>query len=29
MKAVLIRGKDGPQDWVPVERIARIYVVNK
>jgi hypothetical protein len=29
MKAVLIRRKDGPRDWVPVERIARIYVVNK
>jgi hypothetical protein len=29
MKAVLIRRKDGPVDWVPVERINRIYVVNK
>jgi hypothetical protein len=29
MKAVLIRRKDGPSDWVPVERITRIYVVNK
>jgi hypothetical protein len=29
MKAVLIRRKDGPRDWVPVERITRIYVVNR
>lgn len=29
MKAVRIRRKDGPLDWVPVERINRIYVVNK
>jgi hypothetical protein len=29
MKAVLIRRKDGPLDWVPVERITRIYVVNR
>ena len=29
MKAVLIQRKDGPKEWVPVERITRIYVVNK
>ena len=29
MKAVLIRHSDGPVSWVPVERITRIYVVNK
>jgi len=29
MKAVLIRRKDGPYEWTPVERITRIYVVNK
>jgi hypothetical protein len=29
MKAVLIRRKDGPLEWVPVERITRIYVVNR
>lgn len=29
MKAVLIHRKDGPREWVPVERITRIYVVNK
>ena len=29
MKAVLIRRKDGPYEWTPVERIVRIYVVNK
>ena len=29
MKAVLIHRKDGPYEWTPVERIARIYVVNK
>ena len=29
MKAVLIRRKDGPLDWIPVEGITRIYVVNK
>ena len=27
MKAVLIERRDGPRDWVPVERITRIYVV--
>jgi len=29
MKAVLIQRKDGPYEWTPVERITRIYVVNK
>jgi hypothetical protein len=29
MKAVLIKRKDGPYEWTPVERIARIYVVKK
>jgi hypothetical protein len=29
MKAVLIRRKDGPYEWTPVERVVRIYVVNK
>ena len=29
MKAVLIHRKDGPREWVPVEWIGRIYVVNK
>lgn len=29
MNAVLIRRKDGPFEWTPVERVARIYVVNK
>ena len=29
MKAVLIRRKDGPYEWAPVERVVRIYVVNK
>jgi hypothetical protein len=27
MKAVLIERRDGPHEWVPVERITRIYVV--
>lgn len=27
MKAVLIERRDGPLEWVPVERITRIYVV--
>ena len=27
MKAVRIERRDGPVDWVPVERITRIYVV--
>jgi hypothetical protein len=27
MKAVLIQRRDGPMDWVPVERITRVYVV--
>jgi hypothetical protein len=26
-KAVLIERRDGPHEWVPVERITRIYVV--
>lgn len=29
MKAVLIRRKDGPSSWTPVEGITRIYVVNR
>jgi hypothetical protein len=29
MKAVLIERRDGSLDWVPVERITRIYVVSK
>jgi hypothetical protein len=29
MKAVLIRRKDGPLEWTPVEQVARVYVVNK
>ena len=29
MKAVLIQHTDGPFDWVPVERVLRIYVVKK
>ena len=29
MKAVLIQRKDGPREWTPVERITRIYVVNR
>jgi hypothetical protein len=29
MNAVLIRRKDGPYEWTPVERVTRIYVVNK
>ena len=28
-KAVLIRRKDGPYEWAPVERVLRIYVVKK
>ncbi len=27
MKAVLIVRRDGPRDWVPVDRITRIYLV--
>jgi hypothetical protein len=27
MKAVLIERRDGPNEWVPVEGITRIYVV--
>lgn len=29
MKAVLIERRDGPVDWVPVERIGRIYAVKR
>ena len=29
MKAVLIQRKDGPREWTPLERITRIYVVNR
>ena len=29
MSAVLIRRKDGPRDWIPIEGITRIYVVGK
>ena len=25
----LIRRKDGPYEWAPIERVVRIYVVNK
>ena len=28
-KAVLIRRKDGPFEWTPIEGITRIYVVGK
>lgn len=27
MRAVLIERRDGPLEWVPVERITRIYIV--
>lgn len=29
MSAVLIRRKDGPLDWIPIDGITRIYVVGK
>jgi hypothetical protein len=29
MSAVLIRRKDGPRDWVPLDGITRIYVVQR
>ena len=29
MKAVLMVRRDGPREWVPVERIGRIYVVKR
>jgi hypothetical protein len=29
MMAVLILRKDGPREWVPIEGITRIYVVDK
>ena len=28
-KAVLIRRKDGPRDWIPVAGITRVYVVGR
>ena len=29
MKAVLIRHNDGPQSWLPVEGLGRIYTVSR
>jgi hypothetical protein len=28
-KAVLMQRRDGPYEWIPVERIVRIYAVKK
>ena len=29
LRAVLIHRKDGPMDWAPLDRVTRIYVVDR